>query len=209
MELIGFCSVQIMAYGGFEEAERRMIGFFPDYCEPSGEEFPITAVEVGLSRFSSGLTHRDFLGSVLGLGLTRDKIGDIIVEKEHAVIFAESSIADYIAANLEYVGRTKVNTRLLPGFVPELSQPAEKKITVASLRLDAVLGGCFNLSRTKTAELIKAERAYINWLGEDSPAKQVKEGDVLTLRGSGRAIIKEVNGKTKKDRVLITVEIYK
>ena len=208
-ELVGFGGANSVTYGGCEDAERRMIGFFPDYRDPDISDFPIRPVEIKFNRFSKGLTHRDFLGSVLGLGLTRDKVGDIITEDGRAVVFAESTVAEHIAANLEYVGHTKVNTSLLESYVPPVKTPSEKKMTGASLRLDAVLGGCFNLSRTKTAELIKGEKAYINWLGESSPSKQVAEGDILTLRGCGRAVIKEVNGKTKKDRVLITVEIYK
>ncbi|MBR6401384.1 MAG: RNA-binding protein [Firmicutes bacterium] len=209
MDMVGFCGMQAVTYGGYEGAERRMIGFLPDYMEFAAEDFPITPVEICFTRFSKGLTHRDFLGSVLGIGITRDKVGDIIVEDERAVVYADSSIADYIAANLEYVGHTKVRTGLLESYSPPVSAPNEKKMTVASLRLDAVLGGCFNLSRTRVAELIKGEKAYINWLGESSPSKQVAEGDIITLRGSGRAVIKEINGKTKKDRILITVEIYK
>ena len=208
-ELVGYTEVKTVSYGGFEDAERRMIGFFPEYCECVFSDFPIKPVEIRFNRFSKGLTHRDFLGSVLGLGITRDKVGDIIVEDERAVVYAQSSVAEHIAANLEYVGHTKINTALLESYAPPQKIPSEKKMTVASLRLDAVLGGCFNLSRTKTAELIKGEKAYINWLGENSPSKQVAQGDILTLRGFGRAVIKEVNGITKKDRVLITVEIYK
>ncbi len=208
-ELIGYADVRIVTYGGFDAAERRMIGFFPEYCEAELSDFPIKPVEIKYSRFSRTLTHRDFLGSVLGLGLTREKVGDIVVEDGFAVVYAESAVAEHIAANLEYVGHTKVNTKLLESYCPPEKEAAEKTMTVASLRLDAVLGGCFNLSRTKTAELIKGEKAYINWLGESSPSKQVTEGDILTLRGCGRAVIKRINGKTKKDRVLITVEIYK
>lgn len=208
-ELIGYTDMKTIACGGFEDAERRMLGFFPEYCVPDPSDFPIRTVEIKFTRFSKGLTHRDFLGSVLGLGITRDKVGDIIVEDERAVVFAETAVAEHIAANLEYVGHTKINASLLDNYAPPVKIPVEKKMTVASLRLDAVLGGCFNLSRTKTSELIKGEKAYINWLGESSPSKQVCGGDILTLRGCGRAVIKEINGKTKKDRILITVEIYK
>ncbi len=208
-EILGYTDMQAVSFGGFEDAERRMMGFFPDYMEWSETDFPITAVEVAFTRFSKGLTHRDFLGSVLGLGITRDKIGDIIVEDERAVIFADTSISGYIVTNLEYVGHTKVKVRELENYSPPVKEAAEKKMTVASLRLDAVLGGCFNMSRTKVADLIKGEKAYINWLGESSPSKQVSEGDIITLRGCGRAVIKEINGKTKKDRILITVQIYK
>lgn len=208
-KLLGYTDIKVIDYGGFDEAERRMIGFFPDYYDWDKAEFPITPVEISFNRFSKTLTHRDFLGSVLGLGITREKVGDIIVEDERAVVLAETSIAEYIAANLEYVGHTKINTKVLESYAPPLKEAVEKKITVASMRLDAVLSACFNMSRTKISDLIKGEKAYINWLGADSPSKQLCEGDIITLRGSGRAVLKEINGKTKKDRFLITVEIYK
>lgn len=209
LKLIGYTDLNIIPYGGFEESERKMLGFFPDHFDWSVDDFPITAVEISFSGFSKKLTHRDFLGSILGLGITRDKIGDIVVADEYAVVFADSSIADYIEANLEYVGHTKVKVKIPDSYTLPEREAVEKKITAASLRLDAVLSGCFNLSRTKITDLIKGEKAYVNWLGTDSPSKQISEGDVITLRGSGRVHVKEINGKTKKDRVLITVEIYK
>lgn len=209
IKLIGYTDMLVVPYGGFDEAERKMIGFFPDYFEYTNDDFPITPVEIAFTRFSKSLAHRDFLGSVLGLGITRDKVGDIVVEDERAVVFADSSIAGYIETNLEYVGHTKVKVHILESYEPKTAEAAEKKVTVASLRLDAVLSSCFNLSRTKTAELIKGEKAYVNWLGENSPSRQLCENDMITLRGSGRVKIKEINGKTKKDRFLITVEIYK
>ena len=209
IKIIGHTDMQVIPYGGFEESERKMLGFFPEYYEWQTADFPIAAVEIAFTRFSKTLTHRDFLGSVLGLGIPREKVGDIAIEDERAVVFAETSIADYIAANLEYVGHTKVKTKLLDDYTPPVKQAVEKKITVASLRLDAVLGGCFNMSRTKITDLVKGEKAYINWIGTDSPSKQITEGDVITLRGSGRVCVKEINGRTKKDRILITVEIYR
>lgn len=206
----GLNDLQVIAYGGFEESERKMLGFFPDFYIWQAADFPITAVEISFNKFSTGLTHRDFLGSVLGLGITRDKVGDIIVESdsERAIVFADESIADYISANLERVGHTKVKVKILEEYIPKATTHEEKKLTVASMRLDAVLGACFNMSRTRVAELIKGEKAYVNWLGESSTAKQLKEGDIVTLRGSGRIRIMEINGKTKKDRFLITVEKF-
>ncbi len=209
LKMLGHTDIQVIPYGGFEESERRMLGFFPEYYDWQVSDFPITPVEIAFTQFSKALSHRDFLGSVLGLGITREKIGDIIVEDKRAVVFAESRIAEYIAANLEYVGHTKVGANLLDSYEPPCKTAAEKKITVASLRLDAVLCSCFNMSRNKVSDLIRGEKAYVNWLGTDKSSKQLSEGDVVTLRGNGRLRIKEINGKTKKDRILLTVEIYR
>ncbi len=201
------CSV---VYGGYEYSERVKIGFFPEYTEPNNSLFPISAVNIYYnSSFSRTLTHRDFLGSVLGLGLTRDKIGDIITEEGKAILFADSDIAEYIAAGLERVGHTKVKAEIAKELVIKPKETAQRRLTVPSLRLDAVLSSAFNISRGKTAELIKGEKAFINWKKDTSVSKAVTEGDVITLRGYGRVKLTEVIGTTKKDRILLKLIIYK
>ncbi len=202
--------ISMMLYGGCNDAERLKIGFFPEYTQPDVGLFPISAVGISYnSSFSRELTHRDFLGSVLGLGITREKIGDIMPEKGGAVMFADSDIAEYIAANLERVGRTKVRAEILEGFEPKPIPEREKKLTAASLRLDAVLSAAFNISRSRTSELIKGEKAFINWKKETSVSHTVSEGDVITLRGHGRIRLDEVVKTTKKDRILLRLIIYK
>lgn len=202
--------IKIMTYGGYEDSERLKIGFFPEFTECDAALFPITPVKISYNaNFSRKLTHRDFLGSVLGLGITREKTGDIILDEGQAVIFADSDIADYIAVNLERVAHTKVSTRILECFTPKPKESAEKKLTVASLRLDAVLSNSLNISRGRAADLIKGEKAYINWKSETSVSKAVGEGDIITLRGYGRVKITEIMGTTKKDRILLRLIIYK
>lgn len=199
-----------MVWGGFEDAERRMIGFLPDYEEPSTAVFPIACVEISYNgKFSRELTHRDFLGSVLGLGINREKTGDILIEDETAHIFAEKEVASFICTNLERVGHTAVKTRLLDTYKVPQKPGMEKRITVTSLRLDAVLSGAFNISRGKVADLIKGEKAFINWASTTNGAKTVEQGDMLTLRGTGRVCVKEIQGITKKERVALVLEIYK
>ncbi len=200
----------ILIYGGYEESERVMLGFFPEFSDEDYSLFPITPVEMSYNtKYSRTLTHRDFLGSVLGLGITREKTGDIMLEEGRAVIYVDSDVADYIVVNLERVGHTKVNVKILSSFSPKPSEAAEKKITLSSLRLDALLGGAFNISRGRASELIKGEKVYINWKKTVSPSHGVEEGDVVTLRGAGRVKINEVMGITKKERVLINVSVYK
>lgn len=202
--------VKVMAYGGYEDAERLKIGFFPEFTECTNTLFPITPVKISYNaKFSRQLAHRDILGSVLGLGIAREKTGDIIPDEGSAVIFTDSDIADYITANLERVGHTKVNVQMLEGFTPKPKGASEKRLTVASLRLDAVLSNAFNISRGKAAELIKGEKAYINWKNETSVSKAAAQGDIITLRGFGRIKIAEIMGTTKKDRILLRLIIFK
>lgn len=200
-----------LVFGGFEGCERVMAGFFPEYMEAEDKLFPIRAIKISYNeKFSSGLSHRDFLGSVLGLGLTRDKIGDILIEEGYAILIVKSDIADYIISNLERVSHTRVKNEeiSLESLNGREDKGEEKDIIVSSLRLDAVLGGAFNLSRGKVSELISGGRAFVNWKEELSSSKNVKEGDIITLRGTGRLKILELKGKTKKDRFVLNIHKY-
>lgn len=200
--------VECVLYGGYEDAERLKAGFFAYGADLAA--FPIVPVCVKYNeKFSRQLTHRDFLGSVLGLGITREKIGDIIILDSGAVCYMDEDIADYVCVNLERVGHTKVRVSVLESYKPKPFEKQEKRLTVASLRLDAVLSGAFNISRGKTSELIRGEKAFINWQCCNSGAKQLEEGDSITLRGFGRIKLKEIVGQTKKDRILINIEINK
>ncbi len=204
----GECAVVI--YGGYDESERVKMGFFPEFCEPCAEDFPITPIEIAYNRqYSRKLSHRDFLGSILGLGITRDKVGDIVIEESRAVAFADSDIAEYICASLERVWHTKVGTRLLKSFTPVQNEVNEKRLTVSSLRLDAVVSGVFNISRGRAAELVKGEKAFVNWRLITSVSHNVCQGDIVTVRGTGRVKINEVLGNTKKDRIALSVWVYK
>lgn len=193
-------------FGGSDQCERRRIGFCPDYKEIAEVEFPIKAVRIFANmKFSKELTHRDFLGSVLGLGIDRGKVGDIFLFEEYTLIFACEEIAQYICTNLLRVGKTAVKTQLQG--IEEVDMPAknteEKSVTVSSLRLDALVGAAFNMSRGKAADLIEGEKVFINWITASNTSKTVKEGDMLSVRGFGRAKLLEVRGKTKKDRISV------
>lgn len=203
--------INFIVFGGYDESERKMISVFPDYFDENDAVFPISAVEISYNvKFSSGLSHRDFLGSILGLGIQRDKVGDIVVTDECTTCFVESGISDYIVSGLERVGRTKVDAKIIEinnDIVPQKNM-VTKSITVASLRSDAVFGAVFGESRSNIQQLINAEKASVNWIPVKSSSAAVKEGDVLSLKGGGRGILLSVNGETKKGRISITIGKY-
>jgi RNA-binding protein YlmH len=222
-------ATEICIFGGYDGAERVMLGFGVD--EPSAENFPITAVEITYNgKFSKPPTHRDYLGAALGLGIDRSKIGDIRLAETGAVMYVAADIALYIAENLTQVGRTTVKAsagsgETIPGLEStggENAQSAfvlptergelrmqfprkqEKRVTVASLRLDAVLSAALNLSRGKVSALIDSDKVFVNW----KPAKKtliLHPGDNLTVRGMGRIVIETEDGRTKKDRIVLTI----
>jgi len=197
-------------YGGYENAERMMLGFAPPYADEPliGGNFPIMPLAVAYNgRFSRRLTHRDFLGAVLGLGLDRGKIGDIQLTETGAVMYVASEVAGYITESLHEVGRTTVTVSVFTKPSETEATGTQKRITVASMRLDAIISVAFHLSRGKASALIESEKVFVNWAAAKKTL-QLGEGDIVTIRGMGRVRIDTVCGATKKDRVAVIVTVF-
>lgn len=196
-----------MLWGGYDDSERKMIGFFPDFIEPEASFFPVTALRI-VSREPLG--HRTILGSVMGLGIERNLIGDVAMEEGGAVLFACSSIADYIQMNLTKAGRAGV--KLSPA-TPESLQILPRAWepicgTVASLRLDCVLGLLTGASRSSAEDMLKRELVLVNHTLCKKGSTLLCEGDVLSVRGFGRAEFSELGGETRKGRMKIVLKKY-
>jgi len=202
----GINELNFFVFGGNDDCERRRIGFCPNYREIKDEEFPISAIKiVGNTRFSKELTHRDFLGSILGLGIDRGKIGDIFMFESYAVAFVADEIAEYIKTNLERIGRAVVKTEIKSLSEVQLAEKltVEKSTTVSSLRLDALVSAAFNMSRSKAQELISVEKVFVNWTVNANGSKLLAEEDLISVRGFGRAKLSKIVGRTKKDRISV------
>lgn len=210
--LRGIRELQITLYGGMEDCERQKMGFFLAEESLREEDFPIRVLKIRRKSKKFGqadLSHRDYLGSLLGLGIDRSKIGDILVEEASAVCFVAEEIAPYICAVLEQVSKTAVIAEEVEATQAIFKRQTEtKRITAASLRLDAVAGEVFHLSRGKVQTLIGAEKAAVNWNTVTSTSHLLKEGDLVSLRGFGRFRVGEIGGKTKKDRIGLEIERY-
>lgn len=192
--------------GGYEEAERRMACFLPDDgWEPS---FPIAALKLRWPH-QSAPSHRDILGSVMGLGLKRQCVGDIVVMEEWACLFAETVISEHIAQSLTSAGRVKLQSEILDAWpLLETPQGVELRDTVSSLRLDAAVSAGFGMSRAGAAELISSGRVKLCHLPSDRPDARIKQGDVISARGLGRLVIEEIGGPTKKGRLPVKMVRY-
>ncbi|QNK54517.1 RNA-binding protein [Paenibacillus sp. PAMC21692] len=200
--------VTIRLEGGYPEAERRRALIAPDYRILDDESAAIAVLAVHAS--GNGhleLDHGDFLGALLGLGIKRDRIGDIHVHESFAHIIVTDEIADYLNIHLRQVHRLAVLTELLPieklqALLPKLE---EMSLTVASMRLDGIASDVYRISRSKIVDPIKAGRCRVNWKTEEDPSEPLKEGDVVSFKGLGRFKVLEVDGVTKKGRIRITV----
>lgn len=192
--------------GGFCEAERKII--IVGTTEDSIKDF-CTCIRC-TARKEITLSHRDVLGSVLGLGIKREMVGDIIVNKNVCDIIIMREMCEYILNNLNKIGREKVDIENISlNEVMSLETKAKDVIySVASLRLDSVISGAFGISREKSSNLFKEEKVLLNFLLIKNDSKNVKEGDLISVRGFGRIKVLEVLGETKKGRIRISARIY-
>lgn len=188
-------------YGGYPGAERTMIGFFPGEIDDPEASFPIARL-AATCRGEGDLTHRDFLGALLGLGIERRSIGDILTEPGRAVMFVSESIAPFVEANLEKVGRHSVAVSRDSGSPLPAPKPLlENTAVISSARLDCVAAAILGVSRGAAADLITAGRCQIGHRECLSVSKPVAEGDTLSIRGQGRFVVLQCREKTKKGRI--------
>lgn len=198
-------------YGGFPDSERKIAIFGNENDFGYPPEPPVTFICVSplSKKFSDDLTHRDFLGSVLGLGIKRETIGDIIISKNSGYIVCLESIAQYITENLIKVRHTSVGCSSCNEIpLDALPQPKENVVIVSSLRLDVIIAGVYNLSRSKCSALIDGERVFINGKLIKSTSVNLQENDMVSVRGYGRFRYNTVLGDTRKGRIRIKCEIY-
>jgi RNA-binding protein YlmH len=191
--------------GGYEGAERRILAAGNE-AEQGAPEIPISVIAVApkSEKFAEELTHRDFLGAILGLGIERGLIGDIIVRDKRAWFFCLSSSAEMIMSSLTQVRRTAVSAAVTTPDIPEL-QPIYKplRLNVASERLDAVTAAFAGLSRAQAEKLFSAEKVFVNGRTAADRSARLKEGDTLSVRGFGKAVYDGIEYETKKNRLWV------
>ena len=196
--------------GGREECERKVAFFLPYYLEKTDFEIGEYIKAVRIKSFFGKSGHRDYLGAILGLGIERDRIGDLLLFDDTAYVFCLSSVVSVLLQELEKVGRVSVKTEQIALSDVPAPEKRVKKIsfTVKSLRLDAVTGDLFGVSRTTAAELIRLGAVTLNYSICEKTDAPVKEGDTLSVRGKGKGRITQIGGRTRKDRLFVEAEIY-
>lgn len=202
--------------GGLLDAERKSIIIFPDYMtketiKESLDEYPIKAIKIeGSFKFNS-VSHRDFLGAILGLGIKREVVGDIFIKEDFATVILHGEISDFVMYNLKQIGKESVDIKEID--LRDVEKPIEEytdvNLTISSLRLDALVSGICKISRNKSTILINQSKVKVNWRPIDNISFEINQGDVLSIRGFGRLKLVECMGHSKKGREKIRVRVYK
>ncbi len=207
-----FSHVHYALFGGYHDAERRILAFYPKDMTHEFVAYPLELLEIQPrnKRFSQKLTHRDYLGALLNLGINRNRVGDIIVQDCSAYVFVYTTLTQFITDHLLTVRQTEVTVHKLIDLPEDVLSPRFKTIrgTIASLRLDALVKLALSLSRGKASDLIKASKVYVNSKLITSPAYVLKIKDKISVRGYGKFIIHYIGEKTKKDRTPIEINKY-
>ncbi len=199
-------------FGGYEDAQRKMVIYLPDYMESSSlfeEESPIVCLRASFYQ-ADAPTHRDFLGALMGCGIARETVGDICVGDSTCDFFVTAEMAPYILQNFTSAGRAKLkldNIRLTDAAPPK-PEVLEIRDTLTSLRLDSVISSGFRMGRSLAAQHIRGGKAAVDGLPCEKCDKPVSQGAVISLRGFGKIKLETIYGQTKKGRISVLLHRY-
>lgn len=202
----------LIFFGGHEAAERKMLIFLPEYLDKSflqDDGSPIVCLRASFYNKDS-LSHRDFLGALIGAGITRQSIGDICVDAGSCDFFVTAEIAPFLLQNFDQAGRVKLKLTQIPLCDAHIPQPETEEIrdTLSSLRLDSVVSAGFRISRAAAAQYIAAGKVAMDGIICEKPDKAVIQGTKISLRSMGKIQLAEVGGQSKKDRTFVIINRY-
>lgn len=199
-------------FGGYEDAQRKLLVYLPDYLDETAlytSDSPIVCLSCTYFQ-GDKLSHRDFLGALIGAGVAREAIGDICVGQGRCDLFVTAELGAYLEQSFQSAGRTKLSVRRIPLTEAELPEPEVKELrdTLASLRLDSVIASGFRIGRSLACQYVTGGKVSIDGLPCEKPDRNVAQGCTIAVRGLGKLKLYAVNGKTKKDRISVVIHRY-
>ncbi|WP_204151287.1 photosystem II S4 domain protein [Leptolyngbya sp. CCY15150] len=197
--------VQVVAWGGYPQAERCRAAIARSDLPLDQDQVALAALDIAGNFLFDAASHRDFLGALLGTGIVRGKVGDIVVLGERgAQAIVAPDLVEFLELSLTQVRSVPVKTRRIELSDLKVREPRKKEMTTveASMRLDAIASAGFGMSRSKMVDLISAGDVRVNWRDVTQSSYQIKSGDLVAIRGKGRLEIGEV-AVTKKERYRI------
>ncbi|MBQ3405365.1 MAG: RNA-binding protein [Oscillospiraceae bacterium] len=208
----GRCGDYILS-GGYDEAERKLIIFLPEWMDgipPSGEDSPLAIVRCEYSDKKAEISHRDVLGAIMGLGIERDTVGDILPCRGSADFFILRELLSFVLQSMEKAGRERLTLREISAdelLIPE-SRFVLVRDTVSMTRLDAVLASGLGMAREKAAELVRSGKVRVEHTECLKPDRRLSEGCVISVRGRGKLELHEIGCVTRKGRTAIVIKKY-
>lgn len=203
--------VPVTMFGGTQDCERVMLRFGDASLCGYEEPFPITCIEISplVEKFGEELSHRDYLGALMNLGIERSTLGDIIIQGKHAFLFCTEKMAAYIVENMDKVRHTNVRC----GFAKEVPESTvigleRMAVQVSAARADSIIAKVYKLSRSESVELFRAKRVFVNGRLNENNSGQLKEGDKVSVRGYGRFQYVGVTHETKKGKLNVEIDLY-
>lgn len=202
-----FDDISYLEDGGLEESERKIMSIYPYYFEHGDIENKLSFLRIEYP--NAELSHKDFLGAILNMGITREKLGDLYVHDKHTFVIVKNEIKDYLLYNLTKISNIKVKIKEVQRVDLEAAEEEYKEVNnfVSSLRLDKVISTIYNLSRQNSLKLIKSDRIKVNFKPVNKPSIELEEGDLISAKGYGRSIFHSINGTSKKGNYNITIRI--
>lgn len=195
-------------FGGYENADRCVASFSNDEVY----SYPIVCIKIEplQQKFSDKLTHRDFLGALMNLGIEREMLGDIKILNNEGYLFCLDKISQYIVDNLSSIKHTSVKCKIIDD-IPELFNqlPDEEEYIVSSLRIDTIVSAVFKMSRNSASQLINQEKIFINSKTVYKDSVQLKEGDVVSVRSYGKFIYSQTVNETRKHKMVVAIRLYR
>jgi RNA-binding protein YlmH len=194
-----------------ENTERKRALLYPSYFQPEEEDYGIRLFEIEYPSKFVTIEHRQVLGSIMSLGLKREKFGDILAHEEKIQLILAEEISEFVRMELKQIGKAKVNLQDIPfsELIKSREEWQEKVTTVSSLRLDVVLAAIYNISRQKAQTYIKSNLVKLNWKITENASIEVEAGDVISARGYGRSKLISIEGRTKREKWRISLGILK
>ena len=205
--------IRSVLYGGYPDAERRLMVFIPADIPMTDEDAVdglLTVVRISKPAISRDLSHRDYLGSMLGLGIDRSVTGDILVRDDGADIIVLPDISGFLIEEYREVGRTHIRTEevgIADLKIPKMHTELIRD-TVPSVRLDNIVSSAFKISRSKAADAIRGGIVSVDHIECLKPDAKIEEGSAIVLRGRGKAVLREIGGESKKGRLWIRIERF-
>ena len=205
--IVGQQNIKIDFFGGTDCTERKRAFLYPDYYLVTKDDFQITLFEVKYPSKFITLTHPQVLGSLMSIGMKRDKFGDILLSDERIQFLCAEEIADYVTLELKSIGKANIEliTQPLSETILQKEQWSEVSITASSLRLDVILSNIYQISRQKSQTLINSGLVKVNWRVIENTSFECGVGDTLSVRGYGRSKILSFDGISKKEKWKILI----